>query len=93
MRSKEIILLAGSGIHVAHHNEKARVLQMKVGIDISNGIITYFYSAICSVGSRICLHGILTEAGIIIRSKIFRKISHVSTEIATQHTGNLEFDV
>ena len=93
MRGKEIILLASPSIHMAHHNEKARVLQMEVGIDISNGIITYFYSAICSVGSRICLYGVLTEARIIIRSKIFRKIPHVSTEIATQHTGNLEFDV
>ena len=51
---QEVVLLARPSIHMTHHKEETCVLQMEVGIDVDNRIISDFCLAVT------CLHRILT---------------------------------
>ena len=40
VRSEEVVHLTRARIDVAHHDEEAGLLQVHVGIDVDNGVVT-----------------------------------------------------
>ena len=86
MRRKEI-LSALAGIHVAHHNEESRVLQVEVCVSVHYRISARLYAYV-----RIFLYGLLSESRAVFRRIIFREVSDIGSKIAFQHFGNLETD-
>ena len=53
MRGEEIILVTLAGIDVAHHDEKAGMLEMCIGIYVDDRVVAYLHVVLA-----ITLHGI-----------------------------------
>ena len=81
---EEIVALAGSRIHMAHHDEETGVLEVEVGIDVDNGIVAHFD------GDFVFLHDKLADGGTVVGCIVFREIAGVGAKVAFQHAGYLE---
>ncbi len=84
MWCKEVHTVAVVGIDVAHHNKEACALQMEVGIDIHNRIVSHLRAALTF------LHGKLSESRAVIGCVVLREETCVGTQIAFQNMGELE---
>ena len=87
VRSEEICPVALSCIHMTHHYEETRVLQMKIGIYVHHRVVAHLRSVV----SR--LYGILSEGRTVVRRIIFCEIPSVGAKIAFQYVGNFEFQI
>lgn len=81
---KEVVGLALSCIDMTHHHEESRALQVEVGINIHDRVVAHF----CAIVAR--LNGILSESRAVVGCVILCEESCIGSEVAFQHTRNLE---
>ena len=93
MGSKEVCFVETSGVYMAVHGEKARVLKMEVGIYVDERIVSYFHSAVGAVGCGICLYGVLPQCRTVVGCIVLGEVACIGSEIAFQHARNLETQV
>ena len=81
---KEVVGLALSCIDMTHHHEESRALQVEVGINIHYRVVAHF----CAIVAR--LNSILSESRAVVGCVILCEESCIGSEVAFQHTCNLE---
>ena len=75
---------------MAHHDEKACMFQVEIGVNIDYWIVSYLNTAVSSCRICICLHGILSQTWNVIGGIILCEISHICPEITSQYVSNLK---
>ena len=85
MWREEKVLLSATCIDVSYDDEETCLLQMQVSIDVKVWIVAYFSTVGC-----ILAYGKLSDVRHVFGCGVACEISHVGTEIASQHSGNLE---
>ena len=84
VRCKEIVGFALSCIDMTHHHEESCALQVEVGVNIHDRVVAHFCSVFAS------LYCILSQCGAVVWFIILCEESCIGSEVAFQHTCNLE---
>ena len=88
MRGEEIILVTLAGIDVAHHDEKAGMLEMCIGIYVDDRVVAYLHVVLA-----ITLYGIHAHVWRIVWGFVAGKVAYVGTHVYFQYLGNVYFDI
>ena len=75
-------------VDVIHGHVDAAMLEVKVGIDIHNGIVAYLHSLVVGI-----LNGKLLNGRRIVGRIITSKIAQIASQLHVQHLRNAELEI
>lgn len=86
--NEEVVFVARTFVHVCHHDEESRVLDMYVSVDVDDGVVAHL-----DIVLAIALHRKLAQSWRVVRSFIAGEVSGVGSQFHVEYLHHWELEI